>query len=282
MKHLFLFISFTFSTYIYSQDENLCNCPLQSKVGKGTIYMSWGYNRDWFSKSDIHFKNTTSSNFQKKGAADYYDFTLYDVKAKDRPGFDQILKMAAKGDFAIPQYVYRLGYFFNDKNDLGVEINFDHSKYVMVSNQVVRLKGNIRGVEYDQDTLVTSSFLQFEHTNGANFLMLNFIKRKNIFTSANKKVWLGVIVKPGAGIVIPKTDVTLFGERLDNKFHIAGWIAGVETGLRLDLFKHFYLEPTVKGTFADYRQVLVMGNGLANHHFWCFQAIALFGIQFAL
>ena len=54
----FLLINFE----LYSQDE-ICNCPGQNKVGIGSIYFMWGYNRDWFSKSDIHFKNTSMRFF---------------------------------------------------------------------------------------------------------------------------------------------------------------------------------------------------------------------------
>ena len=79
--------------------------------------------------------------------------------------------------------------------------------------------------------------------------------------------------------MIPKTDVTLFGQRLDNRFHVAGFIAGIETGLRFDAFKHVFLECTVKGSYANYLNVLVMGAGKANHHFWTLENILTFGIQ---
>ena len=205
------------------------------------------------------------------------------MKAKDRTGFSQILRTAAHGDITIPQYVYRLGYYFNNKHDIGVEINFDHAKYVMRQDQSVHLKGQIHGLELDKDTLLQDGrLLKFEHTNGANFLMGNFIKRKNFLHSSNSKHWLSAIVKTGGGILIPKTDVTLFGTRIDNKFHIAGWITGIESGLRYDGFRHFYAELTTKGSFVDYTDVLTIGTGRANHHFWCMEAILCAGFQFGL
>jgi hypothetical protein len=257
------------SLSVFSQDEP-CNCPGGAVKGRGTFYAAWGYNRDWFSKSDLHFHDSGTDN---------YDFTLYDVKAKDRSGFSQILRTAITGDISIPQYVYRFGYYFNNKHDIGVEINFDHSKYVMINNQTVQITGQIHGVQMDKDTVLYDNFLRFEHTNGANFMMGNFIKRKNFLHSGNNRHWLSAIVKTGFGIVIPKTDVTIFGNRLDNKFHVAGWITGVETGLRYD-FRHFFMEFTGKGTFADYSDVLVIGTGKANHHFWCAEAILNAGFQF--
>jgi hypothetical protein len=249
-----------------------CNCP-ELKKGKGTFYGAWGYNRDWFSTSDLHFQNSGSDN---------YDFTLYNVQAKDRSGFKQILRTAAHGDISIPQYSYRFGYYFNDKHNLGVEFNFDHAKYVMVQEQTVHVKGQIHDAYIDKDTVLDSgSFLRFEHTNGANFFLANFLKRASFLHSPNKKHWLSTILKSGAGIMIPKTDVTLFGTRLDNKFHIAGWLIGMEPGLRYD-YRNFFLETTVKGSFVNYTNVLTIGTGRANHHFWCFEAIATAGFQLGL
>lgn len=269
-----------FSANLFSQEKkDICDCPSQSKIGKGTFYFSWGYNRDWFSKSDIHFKNTTSEYDVQKGQPKSYDFTVYDAKAHDRPGFRNILR----SDLTIPQYVYRVGYFFNDKRDFGIEINFDHVKYIMDDYQTLRVKGTIQGQTIDQDTLIDpNTFLHFEHSDGANFLMLNFVKRQRLLVSKNKKHWLSVVAKIGAGPVIPRTDVVLFGERLNNRFHIAGYCMGVETGLRYDVFKHIYLEYTAKGAWANYTDVLVIGEGKAKHHFWTFENILVLGFQFPL
>lgn len=263
---------------LQAQDE-ICDCPGMSKKGKGSFYFSWGYNRDWYSKSDLHFENSSGEYNPATGNYDSYNFTIYDVKAKDRPGFRDILRT----DLTIPQYVYRLGYYFNDKRDLGIEINFDHAKYVMEGWQTLRVKGTIMGKQVDADTLVSpDNFLHFEHTDGANFLMLNAMKRQRLFVSPRKKLWLSAVIKAGAGIVIPKTDVTLFGQRINNRFHVAGYIAGVETGLRIDAYKHFFLEYTAKGAFANYTNVLVCGAGKANHYFWVFENILTLGVQFAM
>ena len=42
----------------------------------GSVYFSWGYNRDWYTRSDIRFKNTTTDN---------YDFTFVNAHASDKP-----------------------------------------------------------------------------------------------------------------------------------------------------------------------------------------------------
>lgn len=270
------------SLSVFSQEKEkkeICDCPSQSKVGKGTLYLAWGYNRDWYSKSDIHIKNLSGELNTTTGNYDYYDFTIHDATARDRSGFKEMLHT----DLSIPQYNYRLGYFFNGKHDMGIELNFDHAKYIMRDWQTLHVSGQIFGEAIDKDTLINpGTFLHFEHSDGANFLMLNIMKRQRLFVSKNKKIWLSGIVKAGAGPVIPRTQVTLFGQDLNNCFHIAGWCAGVEAGLRFDLFKYIYLEYTGKGLYADYRNVLVLGSGRAHHHFWAAENILVLGLQFPI
>jgi hypothetical protein len=255
-----------------------CNCMGNYKSGKGTFYISWGYNKDYFTKSDIHLYNSTSQSYPNARDMNGYNFTIKKAKATDRPRFNELFS----SDLSIPQYSYRLGYYFNDSRNLGIEINFDHAKYVMVDDQYVRVRGVINGKFYNVDTLVSTDFLKFEHTNGANFLMINFLKRRTLLKSTNQQHWLSVVIKTGAGIVIPKTDVTLWGERLDNRFHIAGYIAGADIGLRYDLYKYFFFETSGKGVFANYMNVLTIGSGKANHHFFAYEWLGSLGFQFPL
>lgn len=267
-KKLFAISIFTMADFS-SNAQEVCNCPQQSKLGKGTLYLTWGYNLDWFSKSDLHFKGNDFGG---------YDFTLYDVKARDRASLDKI----GSAPISVPQYVYRLGYYFNNKHNTGIEVNFDHLKYIMVKDQKLHLKGTIAGEAYDKDTIVGKNFLLFEHTNGANFLLINFLKRHTLYASVNKKHWISFVGKAGAGIVVPKTDVTLFGTRLDNKFHVAGYVMGLDAGLRYDAFKYFFIEASVKGSFANYTNVLTVGDGKAHHHFFAGETIFSAGLQVAL
>jgi hypothetical protein len=234
------------------------------KKNKGTFYFAWGYNSDWFSKSDLHFEDH---------AKDHYDFTLYGVKAGDRPNLSHIFDR----DISIPQYSYRLGYYFNNEHDLGVELSFDHAKYIVSQYQTVHIKGTIHDLVIDKDTLINPHFLLFEHTNGANFLMVNFLKRTKFFRSKNQKHALNYVLKPGAGIVIPKTDVTLFGERRDNVFHVAGYILGLDAELRYEFGKHLFAEAGGKGCFANYSNVLTIGSAKANHHFFSFELLFIVG-----
>jgi len=49
--------------------------------------------------------------------------------------------------------------------------------------------------------------------------MINAVRRWK-FYEPNKNFGFSYFLKPGAGVVIPRTDVTLFLERLNNNWHL--------------------------------------------------------------
>jgi len=234
------------------------------------IYVQWGYNRDWYSKSTIHFHNGNA-----------YDFKLIHAAAHDKPDFRSIVTDPLQ--ISIPQYNYRLGFYLNAEHTHAIEANFDHTKYVVTDYQNVRLSGSVAGREIDKDTILDPKFLHFEHTDGANFLHINYVGQYFLLNSRTKKrPLLSVVTKLGAGIVIPRTDVTYEGKELNNKFHVAGYIASAETGLRIYPIKNLFLEGCVKGGFANYLNALTIEGGTASHHFFYFETIILLGYTISL
>ena len=136
---------------------------------KGQLSISWGWNRDAYTKSTISFKGAD------------YDFALHKLMAHDRPtkfSYHNYLKLSR---LTIPQTNLRISYFIKD--NLAISFGDDHMKYVMDNGQTVRMKGTItrngvyKGI-YDGDKTVTEDFLTFEHTDGLNYLNLDNGKGK--------------------------------------------------------------------------------------------------------
>ena len=188
-------------------------------------------------------------------------------------------------NLTVPQFSLRIGYYFNNKKQFGFELNYDHAKYVVTDYQKVRVKGQINGEYFDKDTILNpQTFLHFEHTDGANFMMFNFVKRWKLLESENRKNCVGLIVKPGFGFVYPRTDVTIFGNRINNDWKVAGIIGGVEGGIRANYLKNGYIEFPGKAVYANYINAIIQGKGYgkASHKFWAFEAILIFGYELKL
>ena len=243
--------------------SSLCAHARFSDIRLQGIYLQWGYNREWYSKSTLHFQNGNE-----------YDFKLHRATAKDKPDFNAILTHPLQ--ISIPQYNYRLGFYISPKH--AIELNFDHTKYVVEDYQKLRISGTLHGRALDTDTILDPQFLHFEHTDGANFLHLNYVGHYAILkTRKNKRVLLSAVPKLGAGIVIPRTDVTFEVKELNNKFHIAGYIISAEAGLRFYPLKNLFIEPAVKNGFAHYLNALTIEGGRARHHFFYAEAMLLIG-----
>ncbi len=77
----------------------------------------------------------------------------------------------------IPQYDLTIGYQFNDKHNLGVEIAWDHLKYVVTDWQNVRLSGQIHGTPIDRVAPLNPDTVHLQHTNGNNYFAFQLDKK---------------------------------------------------------------------------------------------------------
>jgi hypothetical protein len=245
---------------LLSSEALLCNA--QNKIGN--FYVTWGYQRDKYSKSDIHFHDRKTDN---------YNFTLENARAKDKPDYNDILHTP----LTVPQYVFNIGYMFANKPKWGIEFSWDHLKYVVIDNQIMHVHGDIRGQQVDTIMRVAPTFVHFEHTNGNNYMMVSAVRRIPLLNGPHNH--LSLLVKAGAGGLVPKTDSHIFGQHNDGPFRLSGFVVGTSTSLRYDMFRYFYLEGSVKGAFADYTGAKVYETGRAHHSFFSAQFIWAAGIN---
>jgi hypothetical protein len=234
---------------------------------RGSLYVNWSYNRDWYTKSDIHFKNDKS---------DDYNFTFHDAVAHDHPSMSDFWKLS---NLTVPQYDLTVGYMFHDKNDLGIEVSWNHLKYVVDDNQTMRVSGEIRGFKFDRDTLVTPDFVHLQHTNGNNYLMVNLVKRHSL--TAGRHIALSAVGKVGGGPMISYTISSIFTSHAEGPFHYEGWVAGASAGLRLELYHYFFLNTDFQGAYARYTNSYIGADrlGRVTHNFGSGQLIYGFGFN---
>lgn len=231
---------------------------------KGQLYFSWGYNKEWYTLSNIHVRQESLGN----------DYTFRNVIGKDKPGWND--KSIFKQPISIPQYNYRLGYWFKD--NWGFEINFDHTKYQVEQQQLLHLEGKMNFLPVDTYLLNRGNLL-WQLNNGANFFLFNIVHRIQVPRLQYKNFNVSLLMKAGVGFVYPHVENTILGQSNSKGFQFGGWDIGAEAALRFTFFKFAYLEYCNKAVYARYSGLKVY-EGTARQAFGCYEMIANIGVNF--
>jgi hypothetical protein len=281
LKNIFLYLAFTalvFSNSVTAQEE----IKIQDKYtahNKGKFFVSWGGNRESYSKSDVTFRGKD------------YNFTIDNLKAQDKPkgwhvDYINPVKMT------IPQTNFRMGYFINDHYSLAIGV--DHMKYVMTQNQTANITGNIAantdfdGVYNNTPTILTEQFLMYEHTDGLNYVNTEFSRHddiSSIFKIGNTdKIQINLTGGVGVGVLYPKTNTTLLGKARHDDFHISGFGTSLKAGLNITFFKHFYIQGELKGGYINMQDIrtTLSTEDSASQDFFFFQRIIAVGGVFKI
>jgi hypothetical protein len=246
---------------------------------KGKFFVSWGGNRESFSKSDIHFKGED------------YDFIIKDAEAKDKPKGWHI-DYINPTRITIPQTNVKVGYFISDHYT--ISLGADHMKYVMQRNLNKLVDGSINlpaseagsvynGTYNNDNTFVSEDFLKFEHTNGLNYVFAEIARVDDISSLFNlpntDKFQINITEGVGAGILYPKTNTTLLEKDRYDEFHLAGYGVSINAGLNLTFFKHFFMQLDLKGGYIDMPDIRTTSNTAesASQHFLYLQRVIAFG-----
>ncbi len=255
------------------------------------IYFIWGYNRAWHSNSDMIF-TTDQGNFKVHNASGVDRPTPFDAAVYFNP-----VKLS------IPQYVVKIGYMFNE--NMGIELSQDHMKWVFVNDKQYEFTGEYQPTVYveeeGQHSPVAQSFdeikesgnatwLGAEHSDGYNYVNVSAVFNLNILTTKKEIFKIDFRPNVGAGLMIPKTKVMMHKnqiwnwEGLDNKFHVAGYGAHVETKLRFTFFRRFFIEAAARATYIKIDNALVDGSNarLEQSPIGSLQAYGAFGFSIPL
>jgi hypothetical protein len=257
---------------------------LYTAHNKGKFFAHMGGNRAYYTTSDLHFEGTG------------YNFTVENAQSHDLPkGWN--IDYIKPGKLTNSQTNWKLGYFFHDK--FNVSIGIDHMKYVMTQNQTAMINGTINlpasesgsqfnGIYTNKPVdLTDGKFLEFEHTNGLNFIFTEvayFTDISSIFGIRNTDIFqLNLTQGIGVGMLVPRTDATVLEKQNYDEFHIAGYGLSADAGLNFTFFKHFYIQSEIKAGYVNMTDVRTTPTGdHAQHHFWFGQTIISFGGIFRL
>jgi hypothetical protein len=253
------------------------NIKVQDKYtahNKGKFFVSWGGNRESYSKSDITFRGTN------------YSFTIYDVAAHDKPkGWHSDYINPTR--MTIPQTNLKLGYFISDH--YSISLGVDHMKYVMYQLKAVDINGNYPDAGSYGETLpsgqvlLTEDFITFEHTDGLNYVNTELSRFDDVskFFKINNtdKIQINVTEGIGGGFLYPKTNTQLLGKERHDDFHVSGYGVSLKAGINITFLKHFYVQGELKGGYINMPDIRTTNNPAdsASQEFFFFQRIIAFG-----
>jgi len=204
---------------------------------KGTLSIGWGYGRQIYGPSDVHIQGPG------------YDFTMKGVRAYDRPSSFSFETYFNPSKLSVPEYMADFTYFPTD--NLYIELNPNHHmKWVADLDQVVQVTGTIDpslsdkygGTHNNSYIPMRDLFSMLEHTNGYNYVNAGAGVIKPLLESKDGKHAVSLKAGVHAGGIVTKTEAYLFGQGADHPFKLCGFGYGTKVGLRVDLFKNFFIE----------------------------------------
>ncbi len=221
------------------------------KTRKGSFFFHWGYNRDYYRNTDIHYKG--------KG----FDFTIYDVNAHDIPEEFSAKVYFNPTKLTIPQFDFRIGYFLDE--NYSVSLGWDHMKYRISEYQLVRIDGFIDeelseefGQVYNNENIILSpAMLRFEHSDGLNFIRAGIERQSVILQTKNQRLRLEQFMGVSLGLATPWTDVTFLGKRYKNWLHVAGWGTSALMGLRAHYGNNLFLQYRMQVGYLNLSDILL-------------------------
>jgi 3-isopropylmalate dehydratase small subunit len=259
---IFSFVFILFTAISYSQTTT------GTGYEKGRFFAYWGWNRETFSTSNIHFRGAD------------YDFTLDKVVAHDRQtdfGIEYFNPLRISN----PQYNWRVGYMISDH--FSISIGWDHMKYVVDSLQTVKMNGYINNTSYSNaDQVLTTDFLQFEHTNGLNYINTEIRRFDQLLGVKNFAINLTEGV--GVGILYPKTDVVLMSKPENDQWHLSGYGVSAVLGINFTFWKRVFIQPEFKGGYINMPNIVTTNSSSdeAKQKFYFSQYNIVFGWNFKL
>ncbi len=285
MKKILMLVIALISITSFAQTENQVDLPVVNEKytahNKGKFFMYWGWNKAFYSKSDIHF------------TGDDYDFTIYDVMAHNRPKGIHI-DYINPSRVTIPQTNVRIGYYISDK--YSISLGYEHMKYVMDNYKTVNISGyypNQTDNNFDEyvngdEVFLTPEFLTFEHTDGLNYINTELSRVDDIskiFHLPNTdKVQINFTEGIGGGVLYPKTNAKVFDKERHDDFHLSGFGLSAKAGLNITFFKYFFIQGEIKAGYINMYDIRTTysNSDKAQQQFWFVQPMIAFGGIFRL
>lgn len=229
----------------------------KNSYGKGTMFLYWGYNRSGYTKNNMRFVGPG------------YDFKMDGTTAYDNPE-----KFSAKVYFnpstlTIPQFNCRFGIYF--KEHWAISIGYDHMKYIFADNNKVTLSGTIDpGVDnvtnlsgtYSGTSYVTDrTKFHYENSDGLNYIRAELTRTDHLAeVGQNKWFILSSNLGISMGGLLSFNDFDFAGQKNMRTISMSGYGVSGHIGLRLEFFRHIFIQTSFGGGFMHQVKVRTRPN----------------------
>ncbi len=227
----------------------------------GSFYLSAGYNEGWYGKSTIHIDQPDLNN-------------SYDIQKA--PGNNKT--HTAIGPLHLN---YRIGYYFDHYQVNGLELNFDPVNYQVTPGKTVHVNGTVNNLlGWNKSFAFTAKNGFYYKFEGADLLLLNYVRRFEVYRPTSKKIGVDVLGKIGGGPALPVFNNSLSGDAAAGKqFQYGGWNAAAEVALRGTFYRYLYVEIAAKYDHAQLNALPVY-EGTARQNLNNYEAIGSIGFTF--
>lgn len=230
--------------------------PLKAQNPDGW-YMSWGYNRSSYLKSDLHVWG--------EGPNGPFDLHFDQAAASDMPERFQAKVYLNPTLFTIPQFDVRFARQI--KEHTWLSIGWDHMKYKLIDQWMeatgVAAAGDLAltptdlanvadlaadaPVSLDHAELWWGSGFNYEHSDGLNFVRVGLEQTARLVqTDRFPHSAIDAFATLSAGLAVCSTDFTWAGERTKNAQHVSGYGASALLGARFHAGEHLFLQLTAQ------------------------------------
>ena len=216
---------------------------------KVNFFGYWGYNRSFYTKSDLYF------------TGEGYDFHLDGSVAKDNPS-TQFKQYINPTTLTVPQFNARFGYYFKDH--YAVSLGYDHMKYIFQDQNNVLLSGTIDpgvdNVTFGSGTYVNTpvttdrNTFHYENSNGLNYIRVELTRTDRLF-AIGKSFTLSSNAGIGAGAILSYNDFNFAGQKDMVTISLSGYALSGHASLRFEFWNHLFLRTGVSGGYMNQKHV---------------------------
>lgn len=210
----------------------------KNSYARGTMFGYVGYNRSFYSNSTISFRGNG------------YDFDMAGSKAYDN---DQQESWKLISPTIQPQFNGRIGYYIRDH--WAISIGYDQMKYILADQDDVSLTGyfgedtvNGWGGYYNGvDAVTDRSLFQYSNRGASGFIRLDVTRTDQWYATRSKDFAFSTNMGLGAGALLTYNDFLYAGRQDRQTMSLSGYGIAGHIGVRLEFFKHLFLQGTFTG-----------------------------------